>query len=132
MYWRETMKSTLKKYLILNGLGLLISIIYPIVSQNHFLLGFINAYFLIGLFFVCTGAILYVIGGGFFSVFSYSFKKFWKWNSKKEEYISELESDSEQKGPNMEILSFSWTGPLLYSGLFSCVITFICSIIFFG
>ena len=125
------MTSLLKKYLIVNGLGLLISIIYSIILQNHIFLDFINAYFMIGLFFLCTGAILYVIGGGFFSVFSYSFKKFWKFNSKKEEYISELEGDSEQKGPNTEVLSFSWTGPLLYSGIFSCAITFLCSIIFF-
>ena len=126
------MKSSQKKYLILNGLGLLISIIYSIFLQNHFLLAFIDAYFMIGLFYICAGAILYVIGGGFFSVFSYSFKKFWKLSSKKEEYIAELEGEPEQKGPNMEVLTFSWTSPLLYSGILSCVITFICSIIFFG
>lgn len=125
------MQSSQAKFLLLNGLGLMISFIYSFL-QNHFLLAFIDAYFLIGLVYVCAGAILYVIGGGFFSIFSYSFKKFWKINSKKEEYLSELEGESDQQGPNMEVLTFSWTSPLLYSGIFSCVFTFICSLIFFG
>jgi len=126
------MKSSQKKFLLLNGISLLISTIYSINIKSPFLLSLIDSYFMIGLFYVCAGALLYVIGGGFFSFFSYSFKKFWKINSKKEEYISELEGDPNDKGPNMEVLTFSWTSPLLYSGIFSCVITFICSIIFFG
>jgi hypothetical protein len=126
------MKSSQNKFFLLNGIGLLISIIYSTFLQKHFLLTLIDAYFMIGLFYFCAGASLYVIGGGFFSVFSYSMKKFWKKTSKKEEYVSELEDESEQTGPNMEILTFSWTSPLLYSGFFSCVFTFICSIIFFG
>ncbi len=125
------MKPSKKKFLLLNGLSLLVSVIYSAL-KNNFLLSLIDSYFMFGLFYVCAGAILYVIGGGFFSVFSYSFKKFWKINSKKEEYLSELEGESLQKGPNMEVLTFSWTSPLIYSGIFSCAITFICSIIFFG
>ena len=125
------MLSSQRKYILINSLGLLIAIIYSIVADQATLLAFINAYFMIGLSYFCAGAILYVIGEGFFSIFSYTFKKFWKFNSKKEEYIVELEGDQQQNAPNMEVLSFSWTRPLLYSGILLCAITFICSIIFF-
>ena len=125
------MLSSQRKYILINSLGLLIAIIYSIVADQATLLAFINAYFMIGLSYFCAGAILYVIGEGFFSIFSYTFKKFWRFNSKKEEYVAELEGDHQQNAPNMEVLSFSWTRPLLYSGILLCTITFICSIIFF-
>lgn len=120
-----------KKYLILNAAALLIAFGYSL-SQQELLLSFINAYFMIGLAYLSIGAMMFVMGSGFFSIFAYSYKKVMKGSSKKEEYISELAGDTEDKGPSIKVLTFSWTRPLIYSGVFSFLITLVCSIVFFG
>ncbi|WP_455661712.1 DUF3899 domain-containing protein [Pradoshia sp.] len=75
---------------------------------------------------------MFVIGSGFFSIFAHNYKKVMKGSSKKEEYISELSGDTEEKGPDMKVLTFSWTRPLIYSGALSFLITFVCSFVLFG
>jgi hypothetical protein len=125
------MKTPSRKYLILNAGALLIAFTYSLFQQEV-LLPFINAYFLIGLAYLSIGSLMFVIGGGFFSIFAYSYKKVMKRTSKKEEYISELSGDTEENGPDMKVLTFSWTRPLIYSGAFSFLITLVCSFVFFG
>lgn len=117
------MKSPIRQYLILNASALLIALVYSLFQQEV-LLPFINAYFMIGLAYLSIGAMMFVIGGGFFSIFAYSYKKVMKRSSKKEEYISELSGDTEENRPDMKVLTFSWTRPLIYSGAFSFLITF--------
>lgn len=128
------MKILKRKFLLLTIAAIILSLAFAVIVNQPLMLNFINSYFMIGLLYLTAGALLYVIGGGFFNIFSYSFKKFWKVNSKKENYIAEMEEieDSvKHKGPNMEVISFSWTRPLIFSGLLSFVITFGCSIIFY-
>ena len=120
-----------RKYFILNAAALLIAFVYSLF-QPEVLLPFINAYFMIGMVYLCTGAMLFVIGGGFFSIFAHNYKKVIKKTSKKEEYISELSGDTEEKGPDLKVMTFSWTRPLIYSGVLSFLITFACSFVFFG
>ena len=120
------MISPSRQYLILNASALLIALSYSLF-QPEILLPFINAYFMIGLVYLSIGAMMFVIGRGFFSIFAHSYKKVMKRSTKKEEYISELSGDTEEKGPDMKVLTSSWTRPLIYSGALSFLITFACS-----
>lgn len=119
------------KFFILNGFALILSFILSLFSHQERMLQFINSYFMIGLFYLAAGALLYVIGGGFFNIFAYTFKKFWKVNSKKEKYIAEMEGKPKHEGPDMEVIQYSWTLPLVLSGLFAFFITFGFSIVFY-
>ncbi|WP_455675986.1 DUF3899 domain-containing protein [Pradoshia sp.] len=125
------MISPSRKFFILNTAALLIAFGYSLFQQEV-LLPFINAYFMIGLAYICIGSMMFVIGSGFFSIFAHNYKKVMKGSSKKEEYISELSGDTEEKGPDMKVLTFSWTRPLIYSGALSFLITFVCSFVLFG
>ncbi|EIT84587.1 hypothetical protein A374_14705 [Fictibacillus macauensis ZFHKF-1] len=108
---------------ITSGTIVLSLILQLIIDRSFNLLHFYNTVFMVSLAILLIGLMLYVVKGGFFDVFTRSFKKFWRMLSKRSLYQSEVMDDSHfslsQRIPAYVVTSF------IASGLFLVIVTMI-------
>lgn len=101
---------------ILTGITIAISCVCAFILSTSFLLNFVNIMFYIALIFIIIGGFLFLYQRGFFNVTIYAFKKLGRSNKKVESLIE----DEEKRDPK-EILyrtySFTWTYPIVITGI---------------
>lgn len=93
--------------------GLLTLLFMLTMFRDWTLLALVNAVSMASLLLVIVGAILFVVGGGFFYGIAYSFRRFFKKTSKSWQMLDEIEKDEEFR-PTTH--SFSMTVPFLVVG----------------
>lgn len=113
---------------ILTGITIGISTIVALFSSHSFLLNFVNISFSFGLFFIIMGGFLFLFQRGFFNVTIYAFRKLGRSKDKKAEPLMEDEEQEDPKEMLYRTYSFTWTYPIVITGLvlcfFSTVISF--------
>lgn len=116
----------LQRLLIISICIIILSIVYASFSTVFFR-SFLDFAFLSALLCMTVGAFLFVLEGGFFNGMSYSFKIFRK-STKEGKYIAEFD-DLDNTGSLYEEQakkkSYQWTYPLLASGGWIVLATFV-------
>ncbi|WP_020059824.1 DUF3899 domain-containing protein [Bacillus sp. 123MFChir2] len=112
---------------ILTGSTIAISGAYAVIFSNSFLLNFVNMMFYIALLFIIIGGFVFLFQRGFFNVTIYAFKKLGRSNKKIESLI-EGEEERDPKEILYRTYSFTWTYPVLITGIilaaFSSIMSF--------
>ncbi|MFD0769558.1 DUF3899 domain-containing protein [Bacillus sp. CGMCC 1.60114] len=110
------MNTLFSRISILTGITIAISCVCAFILSTSFLLNFVNIMFYIALIFIIIGGFLFLYQRGFFNVTIYAFKKLGRSNKKVESLIE----DEEKRDPK-EILyrtySFTWTYPIVITGI---------------
>ncbi|WP_429713812.1 DUF3899 domain-containing protein [Bacillus rhizoplanae] len=110
------MNTLFSRISILTGITIAISCVCAFILSTAFLLNFVNIMFYIALIFIIIGGFLFLYQRGFFNVTIYAFRKLGRSNKKVESLIE----DEEKRDPK-EILyrtySFTWTYPIVITGI---------------
>lgn len=111
------------------GISIISSSIISLFSSHSFLFDFVNFSFYFGLAFIILGGFLFLIQRGFFNITIYALRKLGRSKDKKVESL--IEGDEEEEDPKEALYrtySFTWTYPVIITGLvlwfFSTVISF--------
>ncbi|WP_438824432.1 DUF3899 domain-containing protein [Bacillus sp. JJ864] len=111
---------------ILTGSTIAISGAYAVIFSNSFLLNFVNSMFYIALLFIIIGGFVFLFQRGFFNVTIYAFKKLGRSNNKMESLI-EGEEESDPKEILYRTYSFTWTYPIVITGIILAALSSIMS-----
>ncbi|PEA53156.1 transporter [Bacillus pseudomycoides] len=111
---------------ILTGSTIAISGAYAVIFSNSFLLNFVNFMFYIALLFIIIGGFVFLFQRGFFNVTIYAFKKLGRSNNKMESLI-EGEEEHDPKEILYRTYSFTWTYPILITGIILAALSSIMS-----
>ncbi|WP_085521735.1 DUF3899 domain-containing protein [Tuberibacillus sp. Marseille-P3662] len=86
------------------------------------MLTIVNGSFLVGLFYLIVGLVLYIIQGGFFNGITYSFRRFFRRTSRQGDIMNDISSADEEEALVPKDHDFPWTYPILISGcLLGCI-----------
>ena len=123
------MNSKYRLGVILFVLVLVTSVIFAVIGKNTLLINLINGSFIISLCYLVIGLALYVIGNGFFSGISYSFKRFRRsfGQGKMLENVDDMDKTKELHEEYMKAKGFSFTKPFLSVGFVIIVLDFFAS-----
>jgi hypothetical protein len=112
-------------YILFFG-NILVSTLYSLINPQSFFTSFVNASFLIGLFFLMVGLFLFVYEGGFFNGIMNSFKLMRKM-SKVDQYVSQFDHLDQTVDSHSDIgkRKIRFTHPLIATGSFFVVLDLI-------
>lgn len=103
--------------------AVIISVYYAVEHLEHYLIKFINSYFIFALFYLMVGCFMYVLDSGFFKTFTTGYRKLIK--------VSFLNQPYQHEEAHEPGTSFLYTWPLIWSGLIGFGITLLISVTFF-
>ncbi|MBE3569386.1 MAG: DUF3899 domain-containing protein [Bacillales bacterium] len=103
--------------------NILVSALYSFIAPQSFFTSFVNATFLIGLFFLMAGLFLFVYEGGFFNGIINSFKRMRKM-TKEGQYASQYDPLDEKDAARLDMgkRKIRFTIPLIAAGSFFVVL----------
>lgn len=102
-----------------------------VYGRSQFLLHFVNIMFYIALLLVIIGGFLFIFERGGYNVVRYAFHKARFFIKPKEEaMIAEVEGEKNEKGMLYQTYSFTFTYPILLTGIFSALLSTIISFMF--
>lgn len=121
----------MKTVFILFFVNILISALYSLIDPQSFFTSFVNATFLIGLFFLTIGLFLFVYGGGFFDGIMNSFKQIRKM-SKEGQYVSQFDPVDQTVDSRLDAgkRKIRFTNPLIITGSFFVVLDLMIAFLF--
>lgn len=116
----------MNNFYILISFNLLFSTLYSIISESSSRFNFINASFIIGMFYLIFGILSFVYEKGFFNITLYSFNKASLNYKKKRGIIVDEEELTLEQYINRD-KSFFLTNPLLWCGALFSIVSIIIS-----
>ncbi|WP_408010706.1 DUF3899 domain-containing protein [Pseudalkalibacillus sp. A8] len=91
--------------------------------ENFTVVTFINSTFLVSMLYIMIGGLMFVTRGGFFDAFTHSFRRFMKKGTK----MGEMMDDVENMQLPSEAFEYSYSEPLLITGLIGFLSTVLIS-----